>query len=74
MTKILTRKCSVPDKGGDIKESSCEFDVLFALQMDIELYSYLEILFRDYRSGKVALELTQAKDRKKNQGKSQELS
>jgi len=74
MTKILTRKCSVPDKGGDIKDSACDFDVLFALQMDIELYSYLEILFRDFRSGKIAAELAQAKDRKKNAGKSEELS
>lgn len=31
MTKILTRKCSIPDKGGDIKESVCDFDTLFSL-------------------------------------------
>ena len=31
MTKILTRKCSIPDKGGDIKESICDFDTLFNL-------------------------------------------
>ena len=54
MTKILTRKCSVPDKGGDIKQSSCDFNVLYGIQMDIELYSYIEIVFKDYRSGKIA--------------------
>lgn len=33
--------------------------------MDIELYSYLEIVFRDFRSGKMAQEVQQQKDRKK---------
>ena len=74
MSKILTRKCSVPDKSGDIKQSTCDFNVLYALQMDIELYTYLEMLFRDYRSGKIAEELRQAKDKKKNASKSEELS
>jgi len=74
MTKILTRKCSIPDKSGDIKESACDFNVLYALQMDIELYSYLEMLFKDYRSGKIAEEINQAKNKKKNAGKSEELT
>lgn len=29
MTKILTRKCSIPDRCGDIKESRCDFNVLY---------------------------------------------
>jgi len=33
--------------------------------MDIELYSYLEITFRDFRSGKMAIEVQQQRDRKK---------
>jgi len=74
MTKILTRKCSVPDKGGDIKESVCDFNVLYALQMDIENYNYIEVLFRDYRSGKIASEINQAKDKKKNASKTEEMT
>ena len=74
MTKILTRKCSIPDKSGDIKESACDFNVLYALQMDIENYSYLEILFNDYRSGKIAAELSASKGKKKNASKSEELT
>ena len=31
MTKILTRKCAIPDKGGDYKEGRCELDVLYAV-------------------------------------------
>lgn len=64
MTKIFTRKCSVPDKSGDIKESQCDFNCLFALQMDIELYCYLECVFRDYRSGKIAAEVYEKRDSK----------
>ena len=44
MTKILTRKCSVPDDSGDIKLSRCDFNILYALQMDIENYNYIDIL------------------------------
>ena len=33
--------------------------------MDIENYNYLELLFRDYRSGKIAAEVSQSKDKKK---------
>ena len=49
MTKILTRKCSVPDRSGDVKLSRCDFNILFYIQMDIELFNYFEILMRDYQ-------------------------
>ncbi len=29
MTKILTRKCSVPDKSGDSKQNRCDFNILY---------------------------------------------
>lgn len=64
MTKILTRKCSVPDRSGDIKLNRCDFNILFNLQMDIELYNYFEILMRDYRQGALTQENLE-KDRKK---------
>jgi len=51
MTKILTRKCSIPDKGGDYKEGRCELDVLYAVQMDIEIYNYVDIVLRKVRMG-----------------------
>ena len=37
MTKILTRKCAIPDKNGDYKEGRCDLDVIYSVQMDIEL-------------------------------------
>lgn len=53
MTKILTRKCSVPNKSGDLKQSLVNFNIMYSIQMDIELYNYCDILFRDYFSGKL---------------------
>lgn len=64
LTKILTRKCSVPDKSGDIKLNRCDFNILFNVQMDIELYNYFEILMRDYNQGLLTQENLD-KDRKK---------
>lgn len=31
MTKILTRKCAIPDKNGDYKEGKCDLDVIYAV-------------------------------------------
>ena len=53
MTKILTRKCSVPDRSGDIKLNMCDFNILYATQMDIETYNYIDDTFHHYRSGKL---------------------
>ena len=41
LTKILANKCSVPDVTGDIKLSLVDFNILEALQMDIEMYNYI---------------------------------
>jgi hypothetical protein len=41
--------------------------------MDIELYSYIEVVFKDFRSGKMADELRANRDRRKG-NKSEELS
>jgi len=31
MTKVLTRKCSVPDLSGDIKEARCDFNIIYSI-------------------------------------------
>ena len=59
MTKILTRKCSIPDKNGDYKEGKCDLDVIYAVQMDIELYNYVDRVLRKLRMGKLLDELKQ---------------
>lgn len=57
MTKILTRKCSIPDKSGDFKEGRCDLDVIHAVQMDIEMYNYVDVVMRKLRMGKLADEV-----------------
>jgi len=57
MTKILTRKAAIPDRNGDNKESKCELDVIFAVQMDIELYNYVDVVLRKLRLGRLQDEI-----------------
>mmetsp|Transcript_12110 Transcript_12110/g.18725 ORF Transcript_12110/g.18725 Transcript_12110/m.18725 type:complete len:121 (+) Transcript_12110:4022-4384(+) len=54
LAKIFTRKCTVPHQSGDIKEGVTIFNILYAIQTDIELYNYIDLLFFQYRSGKLA--------------------
>ena len=53
MTKILTRKCSIPANSGDIKEARCDFSILYALQMDVEIYNYVDLLMFNFRGDKL---------------------
>ena len=53
MTKVLSRKCSIPDHTGDIKLARCDFNVLYNIQMDLELYNYIDVLMNDYKTGKL---------------------
>lgn len=45
VTKILTKKSAVPDRTGDVKLYTCEFNILYNIQTDIELYNYLQTVF-----------------------------
>lgn len=56
MTKILSRKCSIPDPTGDVKQSRCDFNVMYAIQMDVEVYNYLDTILRDYNNGRLTHE------------------
>jgi hypothetical protein len=53
MTKILTSKCAIPSKSGNYKEGLVEFDVIYAVAMDVELYNFIDIILRKYRMGKL---------------------
>jgi len=71
MTKILTRKSSVPDRSGDIKLNMCDFNILYATQMDIETYNYIDDVFHQYRSGKL---LADKQGKKKNEAEATGIS
>ena len=66
MTKILTRKCSIPNTSGDIKQNVCDFNVIHACQMDIEMYNFVHNVFNDFRSGKFKVEAKLAREKKTN--------
>mmetsp|Transcript_17381 Transcript_17381/g.29240 ORF Transcript_17381/g.29240 Transcript_17381/m.29240 type:complete len:157 (+) Transcript_17381:811-1281(+) len=65
MTKVLTTKCSYPNESGDIKQSICDFNIMHAIQMDIEIFNYAERVFKDYFSGRL---------RERTRGKNQEAT
>jgi hypothetical protein len=57
MTKILTKKCSIPDKSGDFKMGRCELNVIHAVQMDIEMYNYVDVVLRKLRLNRLEAEV-----------------
>jgi len=67
MTKILTRKCSIPNSTGDIKQSLCDFDAIHAVQMDIEMYNFVHLVFQDFRSGKFKIERRKSQEKSSNE-------
>ena len=80
MTKILTRQASIPNVNGVYKDSKVELDVIFAIQFDIELYNYVDIVLRKLRLGKLyqeSIEKTKMKmgsgeEEKKQEAKAEE--
>jgi hypothetical protein len=46
MTKILSKQSSFPDLNGDFKNNKVEILVLQAIQKDIDLYNFIDSLFR----------------------------
>jgi len=51
MTKILTHKCSVPDRHGVYKFAKCDMDIIYCVNKDISLYNYVDVLLRKVKLG-----------------------
>ena len=51
LAKILVHKCTIPHHSGDIKKAWYNIDIIYAIQMDIELYNYIDVVFRMIRMG-----------------------
>lgn len=73
MTKVLSRKCSIPDETGDIKQAKCDFNTLYNIQMDIELYNYCSILFHHVRNSSLENILEKNKQRAAGKGAQTEI-
>ena len=53
LAKNLTRKCTIPDYTGNVREDKQMYNIIYSIQMDIELYNYVHILFHDYFGGRI---------------------
>jgi len=51
MSKILSKKFSIPDKGGEFRKARCEMELLFNVQTDVLLYNYIDVLLRKKNMG-----------------------
>ena len=49
--------CSIPDPYGNYKESKVEMNVVHAVLKDIEMYNYVDVVFRKYRMGILSNEI-----------------
>ena len=75
MTKILTRQASIPNTNGVYKDSKVELDVIFAIQFDIELYNYVDVVLRKLKMGRLyqeSIEKTKIKNNGGEEEKKQE--
>lgn len=63
MTKILTRQCSFPDLNGNQKMSIVEMNVVCAVQLDIEIYNYIDVVLRKIRMGTLLNEIRSKEQR-----------
>lgn len=57
MTKILSRKTSIPVMSGKYKEGKVEMDVIHAVQMDIEMYNFIDVTMQKLKLGKLHREI-----------------
>ena len=64
MTKILTSKCAIPSTSGEFKEGIVDFDIIYAVAMDVEYYNFIDIVLRKYRMGKLWDEMLQKEKNK----------
>ena len=72
---MLTRQASIPNVNGVYKDSKVELDVVFAVQFDIELYNYVDIVLRKLRLGilyKESIEKTKRSSNSAEEEKKQE--
>ena len=73
LAKILQRKASIPSVSDVYHEAICHWNIFYAVQMDIENYNYIDLVFNDYWAGRLTEEnkkLEREKFRKEEEDKS----
>ena len=51
MSKILSKKFSIPHKSGEFRKGECEMELLYNVRTDIGLYNYIDVLLRKKNMG-----------------------
>jgi hypothetical protein len=51
MTKVLTRKCSIPSISGVFKEARCEIDLIYFVALDISYFNFFDDVLRRFSMG-----------------------
>mmetsp|Transcript_41397 Transcript_41397/g.63104 ORF Transcript_41397/g.63104 Transcript_41397/m.63104 type:complete len:104 (+) Transcript_41397:1501-1812(+) len=49
-SRQVASAASVPDSGGDFKNQRCYFDIIYAIQNDLELYNYYSQVIDEFRA------------------------
>ena len=62
--KILSNKAAVPSKDGQFRNNVMHLNVFWGVQMDIERYNYVDILFRKQRQGILYQEIQERENNK----------
>lgn len=52
----MQRKTSIPSTSDVYNEGRCYWNIIYAIQMDIENFNYMTIVFYDWRNGKLTEE------------------
>mmetsp|Transcript_9843 Transcript_9843/g.14901 ORF Transcript_9843/g.14901 Transcript_9843/m.14901 type:complete len:94 (-) Transcript_9843:413-694(-) len=45
-TKILSRQFAVPNETGKMKDATCDFDLIFSILFDIQVYNFMDRILR----------------------------
>ena len=53
---VLERKVSIPSVNEVYNEAAIHWDLFYSIQMDIENYNYIDILFTENRAGRLTEE------------------
>mmetsp|Transcript_12407 Transcript_12407/g.19395 ORF Transcript_12407/g.19395 Transcript_12407/m.19395 type:complete len:117 (+) Transcript_12407:2225-2575(+) len=53
-TKILSRQFAIPNPSGKMKDSICNFELIFNVLDDIEVYNFMDTLLRYRKLGQLS--------------------
>ena len=58
----MSNKCSIPSSDGQFRNNELHLNVFWGVQMDIERFNYVDIVFRKYHMGILRPEIKAKED------------